>query len=339
MSPRVVSLDPRAPEEAWRAPLEEACSILRAGGLVAFPTETVYGLGGRALDPEALGKIFDAKGRPRTHPLIAHVVAEAGAKALASDWSERAARLAHTFWPGPMTLVVPRAGHVPPVLTGGGDSVAVRAPGHRIARALIATLGEPIAAPSANRYQSISPTCAAHVVKSLGARVDLVLDGGACEAGIESTVVDVRGERARVLRPGALSVAALRAIEPDLEAADAVASEDAARPSPGMDARHYAPHARVVLAASRSEALAAAREGAAAGTVGLVVRGDVRAAVSVAPGVDTRVLPDDPAGYAAALFATLHALDDAGVRLIVLEAVPEGDAWWAVADRLRRASA
>ncbi len=353
MPPRVLLVarrvppDPAEPGERARVgrrvgerALDEAVAILRGGGLVAFPTETVYGLGGRAFDPEAALRIFAAKGRPQTHPLIVHVEGEADARALAGEWSERAERLARAFWPGPLTLVVPRGARVPAVVAGGGDSVAVRAPAHPVARALLQRLGEPIAAPSANRYQSISPTRAEHVVKSLGDAVGLVLDGGPCEAGIESTVVDVRGEHPRILRPGALGVAALRAIEPDVEASEAVLAEDAARASPGMDARHYAPRARLVVVETRAEALARARALASAdGRVGLVVRGPSPGAGGAGDLLDVRVLPDEPAAFAAALFATLHALDDAGARAIVVEAAPAGEAWWAVADRLKRASA
>jgi L-threonylcarbamoyladenylate synthase len=320
---------------AWSSALDEAAAILQGGGLVAFPTETVYGLGGRALDSRAALRIFAAKGRPHTHPLIVHVLGDDDARALAGEWNERAQRLARAFWPGPLTLVVPRGARVPAVVAGGGDSIALRAPAHPVARALLRRLGEPIAAPSANRYQSISPTLAEHVVKSLGDDVGLVLDGGACDAGIESTVVDVRGAHPRVLRPGALGITALRAIAPDIEASDEVLAEDASRASPGMDARHYAPRARLVLAATREQAVAQARARAAEARVGLLVRGGVSAASA---DIDVRVLPDEPTAFAAALFATLHALDDAGAKAIVVEAVPAGEAWWAVADRLRRAS-
>ena len=336
MSPRVLAVDPRArsPEE-WREALDLAVSTLQRGELVAFPTETVYGLGGRALDSAAVMKIFAAKGRPHTHPLIVHVEGVGDARALASEWSDRAERLAAAFWPGPLTLVVPRGPRVPAIVAGGGDSIAVRAPAHPVARALLARLGEPIAAPSANRYQTISPTLAEHVVKSLGDAVSLVLDGGPCEAGIELTVVDVCGARARVLRPGALGIAALRAIEPEIEASRAVVAEERGRASPGMDARHYAPRARLVVAATREAALGEARTRGREERVGLVVRGPVNVGGGA---VDVRVLPDEPAAYGAALFATLHALDDAGARVIFVEAVPRGDAWWAVADRLKRGS-
>ncbi len=307
--------------------------MLEAGGLVAFPTETVYGLGASALDARAVLSIFEAKGRPATHPLIAHVTDGAAARALVGGWPERAERLARAFWPGPLTLVVPRGERIPAVVGGGGDSVAVRAPANRVARALLARVAFPIAAPSANRYQSISPTRAEHVVKSLGDRVDLVIDGGACEKGIESTVVDVRGPRARVLRPGALGVEALRAVEPDVETVAAAPEPAEVHLSPGMDARHYAPRARLVLVETRDGAVREARDRARDARVGLVVRGAVDGANAE---IDVRRLADDPEAFAASLFATLHALDDAGVDVIVVEAVPPGEAWWAVADRLQR---
>ena len=333
---RVLTVDPVRPDPAI---LAEAARVLREGGLVAFPTETVYGLGARGLDSKAVAKIFAAKGRPTTHPLILHVEGEAQAEAVSGEWSARASLLARAFWPGPLTLVVPRAAHVPAAVAGGegAPSIAVRAPAHPVARALLAAFGEPVAAPSANRYQSLSPTTAEHVRKSLGDAVDLILDGGACAAGIESTVVDVRGASARVLRPGALDVASLRAVLPELvlPSSPSPLAEGASRPSPGMDPRHYAPHAPLVVVEGRAEALRLATLHARSERVGLVVRGPLGATHA---SIDVRILPGTPAGYAHALFATLHALDDAGVTRIVVEAVPPGDAWWAVADRLRRGS-
>jgi L-threonylcarbamoyladenylate synthase len=343
MSARVVVVDPRSPDPAI---LAEAAAVLRAGGLVAFPTETVYGLGARALDPSAVARVYAAKGRPAHHPLIAHVDGEAMARRLAAEWSERASRLARAFWPGPLTLVVPRASDVPAAVAGGGDSIAVRAPANAIARALIATLGEPIAAPSANRFQEVSPTTAAHVVKSLGAStfgVDLVLDGGACDRGIESTVVDVRGDAAVVLRPGPLELSALRAVEPSVVFASVIARADDGRSSPGMDARHYAPRARLVIAGSWAEAQRAACDLAAAGArVGLVLHServpDLTSELAKSGRVVVRDLPRDAAGYARGFYAALHEMDDEGVDAIVIEDVPDDDAWWAVADRLRRSA-
>ena len=333
MHTRVVRIDPANPDPAI---LAEAVRILRANGLVAFPTETVYGLGGRALSSEAVTRIFEAKGRPRAHPLIAHITDEEAARSLSAEWSDRASRFARAFWPGPLTLVVPRAAYVPESLVGGGRTVAVRAPSNPIALALLYAIGEPLAAPSANRFQSLSPTRAEHVVRALEGRVELILDGGPCIAGIESTVVDVRGEHATVLRPGAIAISDLRTVEPTIvaTAAPSVAG-DAMRPSPGMDARHYAPRARLVVAPDRySAAELAASHHARGEHVALVTR----APVGLRP-FETRILPDDPAAFAAQLFATLHALDDAGTAIVFVEAVPTGEAWWAVADRLRRASA
>ncbi|MGH7272260.1 MAG: L-threonylcarbamoyladenylate synthase, partial [Polyangiaceae bacterium] len=306
---------------AASAVIAEAARILRGGGLVAFPTETVYGLGARAADPRALARVFEAKGRPAHHPLIAHVESESQARDMAASWPERASRLATAFWPGPLTLVVERAPRVPAAIAGGGDSIAVRAPSHPVARALIAALEEPIAAPSANLYTGLSPTTAAHVIKQLGDAVDLVIDGGACDAGIESTVVDVRGETPWILRPGAVSLAALRAIVPEIRAgAREAMGPDQQRPSPGMDARHYAPHAPLRLVPTRDEACRVAREMAAGGAlIGLIVRGEGPAGAERA-GVIVHALADEPTEFARALYATLHALDDAGVLAIVVHA-------------------
>jgi L-threonylcarbamoyladenylate synthase len=304
-------------------------ALLRADQLVAFPTETVYGLGGHALHPVALAAIFAAKGRPNTHPLIAHVADLAEARTLAAQWTPLAQRLAAAFWPGPLTLVLPRAAHVPLELTGGKDTVAIRLAASPLVRELARALGAPIAAPSANRYQSLSPTEAAHVARGLGDRVPLILDGGACTFGLESTVVDATGARAVLLRPGALSVDALRRVVPDLAFGAAVAASEAERQSPGQDAVHYAPRAALYVL-PRGEAMARAGAGA-----GLVLRGEN---LRVPGPAIVRVLPDDPQGFGHALFATLHALDAAGVSEIYVEAPPPGDAWLAVADRLKRGS-
>lgn len=307
------------------AAIAEAAALLRAGGLVAFPTETVYGLGARALDAAALAKIFAAKGRPSTHPLIAHVLDARAAGPLSTGWDARAEELARRFWPGPLTLVVPRAPSVPPEISGGKPTLAVRAPAHPVAQALLAALGEPIAAPSANRYQTLSPTTAQHVVRSLGDAVPLVLDGGPCARGLESTVLDLTVSPPAVLRPGALPLSQLRPFVPDVVLAAAV-SDEGARHSPGQDPVHYAPRAPLTVG-PRDVILALA--GAA-----LVLRGH---GAPLRP--DAIVLPDDAAAYGRALYATLHALDDAGVEMIAVEAPPDDDAWLAVNDRLRRAAA
>ncbi len=335
MNARVLAVDPRAPDPAVIA---EAVAVLRRRGLVAIPTETVYGLAALALDADAVARIYAAKGRPAHHPLIAHVLHEPQARLLAVSWPERASALVRAFWPGPLTLVVDRAPGVPPAVAGGTGSIAVRAPSHPVARAILAALGEPLAAPSANRYQSLSPTNAAHVVRQLGEVVDLVLDAGPCDAGIESTVVDVRDNPPRVLRPGALDLGALRRVIPDV--VDQVDSVRGAAPrlSPGMEARHYAPRARLVIADTWLEAYRVACGLAGGGArVGLVTY-EKRTTSVREERLLVRTLPAEAAQYARALYGTLHDLDDAGVDAIVVQGVPRDDAWWAVADRLRRGS-
>ncbi|MDB4995453.1 MAG: hypothetical protein JWM74_2885 [Myxococcaceae bacterium] len=334
---RTIKVDRERPEPEAIA---EAVRVLARGGLVAFPTETVYGLGARALDRDALARIFAAKGRPTAHPLIAHVEDVVGARALAAEWNAYAGDLAAAFWPGPLTLVVPRAASVPAEISGGGPSIAVRAPVHPVARALLAALGEPIAAPSANRYQSISPTRAEHVLKSLDGLIDLVLDAGACDAGIESTVVDVCHGAPRVLRPGAIDLAALRRIVPatTIEEGALAPDENAPRASPGMDARHYAPRAKLVLVDDANELRARALAGKAAGKqVAAIVRGAAPEDL-VTSAVLVHALPGDAPGFGAQLFAALHAIDDAGAELVFVLAVPADEAWRAVRDRLARAA-
>jgi L-threonylcarbamoyladenylate synthase len=330
---RNIRIDPQRPE---RAAIREAVAVLRGGGLVAFPTETVYGLGARALDENAVLRVFAAKGRPARHPLIAHVADEGEARRLARSWPDSAARLARSIWPGPLTLVVDRAAAVPPAVSGGADSIAIRAPAHPVALELIAALGEPLAAPSANRFQGVSPTRAEHVLAQLGHVVELVLDAGPCEAGIESTVVDVRGPVVQVLRPGALPLAALRRLV-DVEFSSMTNVDDSSRPSPGMDSRHYAPRAQLLLADTRAQAFELAQDLASKGrSVGLVIR--ETPTVLPATSIVLCTLPSEPVAYGRGLYAALHELDAKGVNAIVVERAPRDESWWAVADRLERAS-
>ena len=333
--PRVLSVDPQQPAPAI---LAEARDVLARGGLVAFPTETVYGLGARGLDARAVAKIFRAKGRPSGHPVILHVDGEAMAQSLCASWSELASRYAHAFWPGPLTLVVPKAASVPTEVTGGLDCVGIRAPAHPVARALIEAVGEPLAAPSANAHTHVSPTTADHVVRSLGDRVDLVLDGGPCAVGIESTVLDLSAHPPRVLRPGGVSLEALLAIEPRT-LHDVVRLEtDAPRAAPGMAAKHYAPRARVVLTAQgvASVAEALSREAPGAAVAALVISDAARNAATGVRFVEQ--LPSEPVGYAQRLFAALFSAEAANVEVIVIEGVPSDPPWWAVRDRLMRAA-
>jgi L-threonylcarbamoyladenylate synthase len=328
----VVRVDPEHPDTEIIA---RAAALLREGRLVAFPTETVYGLGAHALDERAVARIYEAKGRPSWNPLIVHVADADAARALVASWPDAAARLAELFWPGPLTLVLPRARGVPDAVTAGLDSVAVRIPSHPVALALLAAARIPIAAPSANRSTRVSPTTAAHVARALGDRVDLVLDGGPTTVGIESTVVAIGEDgAATLLRPGIVSAEQLEPVVGPLRRPARAASPDAPRPSPGMAERHYAPRAALLLSDDAGELARMAREAARDGrVVGAVLRTPV--AVDAAHAVH---LPDEPAAYARALYATLHSLDDLGCEVVVVQGVPDTAPWAGVRDRLERAA-
>ncbi|MBW3571116.1 MAG: threonylcarbamoyl-AMP synthase [Gemmatimonadetes bacterium] len=330
----LLAVDPHRPDPAA---LEQAARVLRDGGLVAFPTETVYGLGAHALDPAAVQRIYQAKGRPAYNPLIVHVADAAAARALAASWPEQAERLAAAFWPGPLTLVLPKHDSIPHSVTAGLPSVALRVPAHPVAHALLRAAGIPVAAPSANRSTAVSPTTARHVARSLGERVDVIVDGGPCPVGIESTVLSLAGPVPTLLRPGTISVDDLRPVIGDVALPSGATHATAARPSPGMLDRHYAPRAtvRLVPGAERARVLADAAESVDGGNrVGALLLEDARDA-RIAPVVR---MPDDPAGYAARLYAALHELDEAGCDLILIDPPPDAPAWSGVRDRLRRAA-
>jgi L-threonylcarbamoyladenylate synthase len=326
MTMDVLRVHPTSPDPLAIA---QAAAVLRAGGLVAFPTETVYGLGANALDARAVAGIFEAKGRPAFNPLIVHAADVDTVRTLVSEWPPHAQTLAAEFWPGPLTLVLPRAPAIPHIVTGGLEDVAVRVPAHPVALALLRATALPIAAPSANRSSEISPTTAEHVIKALGDRVSLVLDGGPTTVGIESTVIDLAGGRPRLLRPGMVTVRELEAVIGPLDRRPEPTGQ--APRAPGQLARHYAPRARLVIC--RPDEGGKVLEASGAGPTGAIV---VTAAHWPADHVET--LPADPAGYAARLYAALHALDDAGCRLIVAEALPDAPGWVALQDRLRRAA-
>lgn len=314
--------------------IADAAAIIRRGGLVAFPTETVYGLGADALDDAAVRRIFTAKGRPSYNPIIAHVASVEHAQSLVTTWPEWAQRLADAFWPGPLTLVLPRAPHVPLSLTAGRDTVAVRMPAHPVALALIRAANRPIAAPSANRFTEVSPTTADHVERGLGSRVEMILDGGPTNVGIESTVVDLSASPPVLLRPGTLSRLALEGVlgVPLVDPAPA-AHADEARAAPGMIDRHYAPNARVQMVASANLATQLLAEVGAGRRVGGIVLN-----LPFVRDVYLVQMPSDAAGYARELYAALHAVDDAGCEVVCIEMPPTSDAWAGVNDRLRRAA-
>ncbi|AGZ45732.1 L-threonylcarbamoyladenylate synthase [Actinoplanes friuliensis] len=309
--------------------LRRAVDLLHQDCVVAFPTETVYGLGAHAFSPKAVAEVYRLKNRPSWNPLIVHVSGVVAARALAEEWPDLANDLAAQFWPGPLTLVVKRAGHLAGVGAETG-TIAIRVPAHDVALKLLDASGLPLAAPSANRSEGISPTTAEHVLRSLP-DVPLVLDGGPASWGIESTVVDLTGETPKLLRPGALGLRALREITGTIALPDEV-TDGAARSSPGMSRRHYAPKATVILAKDVSEV----EHQGLAGPVAVLSYESVE---DFADGLVAEVLSVDPREYAADLYAALHRLDDAGVATIIVQAPPESEEWLAVRDRLRRAAA
>jgi L-threonylcarbamoyladenylate synthase len=339
MRARVVPVDPLTPGPAL---IRDAAGVIVAGGLVAFPTETVYGLGADALNVDAVQRIYEAKGRPVDNPIIVHVADQSALAGLVADVPPCAQALVGALWPGPLTVVLRAAPVVPPVTRGGLDTVAVRVPAHPVALALIRAAGRPVAAPSANRSGRPSPTTAAHVLADLGDRIDLVLDAGPTPVGVESTVVDLTTDPPTLLRPGGVTLETLQAMLGQVTVAGAGAT--AAARSPGTRYRHYAPRARVVLieAGTRDRAAAVASavrrlwdEGQ---RVGVMVTAET--AGSVPAGAVVRVMGSrtDPEAIAAGLFAHLRDLDDAGLDVIVVEGIDEAGVGRAVMDRLRRAA-
>ena len=328
---KILRVDRDRPEPAVIA---AAAAVLRKGGLVAMPTETVYGLATNALDAEAIERVFAAKGRPSFNPLIAHAPSLAKARELADPWPEAAELLGGRFWPGPLTLVVPKARHIPDRLTGGLPTVAVRVPNHPVALALLNALPFPLAAPSANRFTQLSPTSPAHVRKELADRVDLILDAGASELGIESTVVDVSGPEPILLRPGALGSREIEEVLGCTLLPPADISGDAPRPGPGMIDRHYSPRAELKVV-SRSELPETAAAATARGEKVGVLLIDGRDATA---GASVRVMTATAAGYSAQLYAALHDMDDEGCDIVLVEEPPHHPDWAAVRDRLSRAA-
>ncbi|MEN9800814.1 MAG: hypothetical protein RL653_4511 [Pseudomonadota bacterium] len=311
--------------------LQRAVEILRAGGVVGLPTETVYGLAADATNELAVRRIFAVKGRPADHPLIVHVASAEAARPWARTWPAEAEALARAFWPGPLTLVLPRTARASDAVTGGQDTVALRVPAHPLARAVLEALGSGVAAPSANRFGGVSPTTAQHVREDLGTDVPLVLDGGPCEVGVESTIVDLSSGAPAVLRPGGITPGQLASV---LGRDVPVRGSSTVRVS-GSLASHYAPRAGVELVSVQAVRVRAA----ALRDEGVKVAGLVPESVALPAGVGRYFLPDDPAGYARGLYAALRDIDAAGyARILVVE--PEGGGvGLAVHDRLSRAAA
>jgi L-threonylcarbamoyladenylate synthase len=321
--------------------VQRAAAWLRAGELVALPTETVYGLAANALDPRAVAKIFQAKGRPAHNPLIIHIASRSMAEACVAQWPPLADKLARAFWPGPLTLVLPRSPVIPDLVTAGGTTVALRWPAHPFIQAVLRECDFPLAAPSANLSNCLSPTNADHVRRQLGGVIALIVDGGQSQVGIESTVLDLSTHRPRILRPGMIPAAALTAV---LGQPVATSPADTGTPaktlrSPGLLKKHYSPKARLVLLNWRDEADLKRQ---LAGLNLLPAGCHVLAFEHLpAPEAFARVcvIPHDAEAFARALYAELHQCDALGAQAIVVELPPEVPAWSGITDRLRRAAA
>jgi L-threonylcarbamoyladenylate synthase len=305
-----------------QAQIAIAAERIRAGGVVAFPTETVYGLGANALDPAAIDLIYEIKDRPRTSPLIVHVDSVHMAQQLCAAWPGTAETLARAFWPGPLTLVLPKSPRISDGLTAGLPTVGLRMPSHPVALALILASGVPIAAPSANRFTGLSPTRAGHVSNSLGSRVDLILDAGPSAVGIESTVLSLAGEMPVLLRPGTISREQIEAL---IGPVQEVNEAELAHASPGLHPKHYSPRTPFYLWRSGDLVPAAGR--------GLLfsLGGQI-------DGVDTRQMPGSSLAYAASLYDVLHECDQEGWDWLAAEDPPANGEWAGVRDRLKRAS-
>ena len=333
-------IDPQNPDPAI---LAEAAATIQQGGLVAFPTETVYGLGANALDADAVRRIFTAKGRPAYDPVIIHVADVAELDRIASHVSPMARQLAAQFWPGALTLVLPKADIVPGVVTAEGETVAVRCPQHPLAQALIRAAGTPIAAPSANRFSHTSPTTAQHVWSDLAGRIEMILDGGATQIGVESTVLDVTTGIPRILRPGGVTAEALTAVIPQLVTSTRPTPAKTI-PSPGMLDRHYAPDTELWLFDGDDDAVRhAMRETAVRemenGRVALMIAAedesyfaDLQVTIGIVGSLHNLEV------VAQNLFSTMRTLDTAGVKLILARNYPDVEIGSAIRDRLRRAA-
>jgi L-threonylcarbamoyladenylate synthase len=339
--------DPHDPEQS-RAAIEQAAAILRGGGTVAFPTETVYGLGAHAMDASAVARIFEAKQRPAWDPLIVHIADFTALPGLAAAVPEAAHVWMQRFWPGPLTLLLEKRSEVPDAVTAGRSKVGLRIPRHPVAQALLRAAGVPVAAPSANRFGHVSPTTALHVLADLDGRIDAVLDGGPCEHGVESTVVDAASDPCVLYRPGAISLAQLAELWPRViayqEKDRAPGSLPEALPSPGVGIRHYAPRASLTLVESEAtqatqllQALATAMR---QGTTGVLLPEGIVSVHAVPAGV--MIVPwgrwKEPESMASALFAGLRKLDAMGVATIVCPLPPPQGIGAAIRDRLQKAA-
>jgi len=323
------------------AAVRRAAELLLAGEVVALPTETVYGLAANALDEKAVAKIFQIKDRPANNPIIVHIASIEMAKRCVAHWPVGAGQLAKAFWPGPLTLVLPRAKEIPGIVAAGGTTVGVRWPGHPLIQAVIRECGFPLAAPSANLSSRISPTNARHVRQQLGGKICLIVDGGQAQVGIESTVLDLTVSPPRVLRPGMIHAESLAAVmgvvrsqKPEVRS-----KSSKALPSPGLLKKHYAPKTKLLVLSWRDDAHLNSQLSTLnpqPSTCFVIAHTHIPSGENFAR---VSFIPHDGEAFALAIYAELHRCDEAGAKLIVVEAPPESLEWSGIADRLRRASA
>ena len=300
-----------------------AAALLRAGGVVAFPTETVYGLGADAENDEAVRRVFRIKGRPADHPLIIHLADLSSIDRWAREVPDTALRLGERFWPGPLTIVLKRSSRVSDLVTGGLDTVAIRVPAHPQAQELLREFGGGIAAPSANRFGRISPTCARHVREELGSLPDLILDGGDCLVGLESTIISLAGDRPTLLRPGGISVTELN----EVAGVEVVflRQPDRSQRAPGSHASHYAPLTPAFVVAVDDLPVVVRRQAGSGSNVAILCFSETVPAAC--PTAKCLLMPNEPVGYAHALYSALRLLDAAGYDKILIEAPPESEPW------------
>ena len=322
----------------FSAAVKRASELLRAGEVVALPTETVYGLAANALDAQAVAKIFQIKGRPANNPIIVHVAGNEMAKLCAENFPALAGKLSKSFWPGPLTLVLPRAKKIPDNVTAGGETVGVRWPSHPFIQAVIRECGFPLAAPSANLSNQISPTNSEHVRAQLGGKIPLIVDGGQSQVGIESTVLDLTVSPPQILRPGMIHAESLAAVCGEIQNSKSKIQNPVLR-SPGLLAKHYSPKAKLVILNWQDDAdlkLKIQNSKFKIQNCFVIAHTKIPAGEHFA---DVSVMPHDAEAFARALYAELHRCDAAGAGLIVVEAPPETPEWSGIADRLRRAAA
>jgi L-threonylcarbamoyladenylate synthase len=324
--------------ELFQKTVLRAAELLRAGEVVALPTETVYGLAANALDEKAVAKIFRIKGRPANNPIIVHIAGGEMAKRCVTDWPEQADKLSKSFWPGPLTLVLPRAKIIPAIVTAGGETVGVRWPGHPFIQAVIRECGFPLAAPSANSSSRVSPTNAEHVRAQLDGKIPLIVDGGQSQVGIESTVLDLTVSPPRVLRPGMIHAESLAAVCGEISNFKFQISNSVLR-SPGLLAKHYSPKAKLLVLNWRDDAdlkFQISNFKFQFSTCCIIAHTRIPSGGNFAR---VSVIPRDAEAFARAIYAELHRCDEAGAEVIIVEAPPDLPEWAGIADRLRRAAA